>query len=80
MGKPLPGHKRHFFQATLVNPTTQKAYVGVGPTGQAARAQALALAVQNGENPTNLEELEIKSLVGAPPQTFTGNPNLPDDP
>lgn len=80
MGKPLPGHKRHFFQATLVNPTTQKAYVGVGPAENAARSQAQALAVQNGEHPPDLEELEIKSLVGSPPQTFAGNPNLPDDP
>lgn len=79
MGKPLPGHKRHFYQATLVNPTTQKAYVGVGPSVGAARAQAQVEAIQKGgEHPPDLEELEVKSLVGSPPQTFAGNPNLPD--
>ena len=29
--------------------------------------------------PVASEELEVKSLVGSPPQTFKGNPNLPDD-
>jgi hypothetical protein len=78
MGKPLPGHKRQFYQATLVNPITQKAYTGVGPSVGAAQAQAQVLAVHAGEHPPDLEELEVKSLVGSPPQTFAGNPNLPD--
>lgn len=78
-GKKIKPHKRQFYQATLVNPTTQKAYMGVGPSAGAARAKAQVLAVQEGgEHPPDLEELEVKSLVGSPPQTFEGNTELPD--
>lgn len=77
--KKIKPNQRHFYQATLVNPTTQKAYQGVGPSVGAARAQAQVLAIQEGgEHPPDLEELEVKSLVGPPPQTFEGNPDLPE--
>jgi len=79
MGKPLPSNRRHYYEVTLTNPTTQKAYLGVGPSEGAARAQAQVLAIQEGgEHPPDLVELAVKSLVGPPPQTFVGNPNLPD--
>lgn len=70
--------KRHFFEATLVNPTTNVAYKGVGRLRKAARTRARALAIAKGEVIEDLEVLEVKSLVGPPPQTFEGNDDLPD--
>lgn len=75
-----PERRRHYFEVAL-DAGGGVIFTGKGPTEAAARVAAKKLAKKRGGLSASavnaLAELEVKSLVGPKPRTFTGNTSTP---